>query len=147
MPQYYNAGLGSNQTDRYNANWFFCFFYVLMIIPPVMSFYTMIVVMIRRPTDDYELQPPSIILYYVVTIVITIILYVSMIYKIVQYVYCGDRNLCRNFNPNGTSSNANYVFLFDLSFSIIFPVLSSIYVALGLVMKNYVTSYVVVKVK
>lgn len=47
---FYNAGLGSSQTDRYGANWFFCFFYALMIIPPVLVLHTIIMVVLRRPT-------------------------------------------------------------------------------------------------
>lgn len=144
---YYSVGLGSSQTNRYNANWFMSAMDVFMIIPPVMVFYTAFMVLLREKTDDLELQPPSIIFYYVITIIIAIMEYVKMIYKIIQYIYCEDRNFCRNFDPSGNPGIANYVFLFDLSFSIIFPVLATVYVAMGLVIKNYVTGYKATKIK
>jgi hypothetical protein len=140
---YYNAGLGGTQTNRYGGNWWVNASDVFRFTLPVFLYWTFIWVLIGNDSTVTQLWPPSIIFYLFVTIFFTFIEAAKMILKIVDFVYCEDRNFCRNFNPNGIAGNANYVFLTDMSYSIVFFVLTLGYVALGYVMLNTVTSFTI----
>jgi len=144
---FYSAGLGTGQSARYHGEWFIDASDVLRIVPPILSLFTMFVILRKEPVSATELQPPSIIFYFFIMVILTIFEFVKMIIRTVDYVYCDDRQFCRNFNPSGDPGSANSVFLTALSFSVIFSVITLVYTILGYAILSSFTGYTIIKKK
>lgn len=120
---YYDSSGGTGhpsllQVQRYRFEWWVFASDVLRIIPPVLFMLMLLYNVMNGPTTHLP--------YTLIVFVLAGLEFLKLAYRSWQYARCGFYQLCRNFDPTGTASQANVIwvvlFYFNLGFFIIFVV-------------------------
>jgi hypothetical protein len=129
VPYYDNA---SSSYDRYNAMWWIIALDIMRVIGPAMASCTLGLLLL-----DKSGFISNILWYTVVFIVLLVFEIAKGVIFSWQWVYCSDYQLCRNFNPNGNASTANYVFVTMAISDWVFALLFAIYLGISSAMGKY----------
>lgn len=127
VPYYDNA---SSAYDRYNAMWWIIALDILRFVGPAMASFTLGLMLLEKSG-----MVATLLWYTIIMIILMVLEIAKAVVFTWQWVYCSDYQLCRNFNPSGNPSSANYVFIImtvsDYGFFLFFIIYLGLSSAMG----------------